>query len=168
MRRAFSLHLTRCCSLSSCLYPHCIHSGSCQWNWSQTHPQPLCTLWPTGPAQPLRSSPSIFKNLTRKLSLDTKILKRIDQYTTRLRMRREYSHAHNATPLDRTSVCGRELAPFTSYQFVFTERSYAHANWYTKVRRGSESLTDPMLAKVSCSDWKQDIPSICSLYSLPG
>ena len=34
----------------------------------------------------------------------------------------------------------------------FTDRSYTRANWYTKARHGSESLTDAMLlwAKNSC------------------
>ena len=35
-----------------------------------------------------------------------------------------------------------------------TERSYTHANWYTKVRCGSESLTNAMLLWAKNSCWR--------------
>ena len=50
-----------------------------------------------------------------------------------------------ATPLHKTLVVSVCLG-------WFTERSYTHADWYNKVRRGFESLSDSMLAKILCSE----------------
>ena len=61
-----------------------------------------------------------------------------------------------ATLFHWTLVYGWQLVLLNSYLFAlegeFTERSYTRGSWHTEVRHGSESLTDPMVANIFCSE----------------